>query len=135
MYSPIIPKLNRKTILCFSVLYDFTFCCYHCIFFFRRHHLQHMRVPRLGVQSELQLQAYATATQCWIWAASATHAAACSNARSLTHWMRPGIELTSSQWLCRVLNPLNHNRNSLSLHFLNFLIYVTIERAKLIIMS
>ena len=32
-------------------------------FFFLHPHLQHMRVPRLGVKSELQLLATATATQ------------------------------------------------------------------------
>ena len=31
-------------------------------FFFLWLHLQHMEVPRLGVESELQLQAYTTAT-------------------------------------------------------------------------
>ena len=30
--------------------------------------------------------------QRWIWAASATYTAACSNTWSLTHWSRPGIE-------------------------------------------
>ena len=35
------------------------------LFFFLRSHLRHMEVPRLGVESELQLPAYtiATATQ------------------------------------------------------------------------
>ena len=35
-----------------------------------------------------------------------------SKAGSLTHWVRPGIELASSQRLCQVPNPLSHNRNS-----------------------
>ena len=52
---------------------------------------------QLGIQSELQLLAYATA---------------CGSARYLTHWARPGIELTSSLRLCWVLNPLNHNGSS-----------------------
>ena len=42
-----------------------------------------MEVPRLGVKSELQLPAYTTAQ---------------SNARSLIHWARPGIEPTPS-WI------------------------------------
>ena len=54
----------------------------HCWFVFRAH-LQHMEVPRLGVEPELQLPAYATA-----------HV----NARSLTHCVRPGVEPTSS-WI------------------------------------
>ena len=41
-----------------------------------------------------------------------TYAAVWSNARSLTHWARPGIEQASSWTLCWVLNSLNHNRNS-----------------------
>ena len=63
------------------------FCIYHRLFFFmvlpyvligifRRYvykyiysclgpHLQHVEVPRLGVQSELQLPAYTTATATW----------------------------------------------------------------------
>ena len=33
-------------------------------FFFLLLHLQHMEIPRLGVESEPQLQAYGTATAC-----------------------------------------------------------------------
>ena len=36
----------------------------------------------------------------------------CSNAGSLTHWLRPGIQPASSQILCWVLNSPSHNRNS-----------------------
>ena len=64
----------------------------------------------LGVQSELQLSPNTTATldpscicdlscslwQCWI----------------LNHWVRPGIELTSSWTLCWVPNLLSNNRNT-----------------------
>ena len=69
-------------------------------------------VPGLGDEWELQLQAYTTAMgtvhlsliydlcpslwQHWI----------------LNHWVRPGIEPSSSQTLYQVLNPLSHNRNS-----------------------
>ena len=53
-----------------------------------------------------------------IGAASVTYTAACSNARSLIHWARPGIRLTSSWRLCWVLNLLSYRRNSLS-KFLN----------------
>ena len=35
-----------------------------------------------------------------------------SNTRCLTHWLRPGIEPTSSGKLLWVLNPLSHNGNS-----------------------
>ena len=44
-----------------------------------------MEVPKLGVQSELQLLAYATATATWIQAESATYTTAQDNAGSLTH--------------------------------------------------
>ena len=46
-----------------------------------------MEVLRLGVESELQLPACATATaqQCQIRAASVTYATALASARSLTH--------------------------------------------------
>ena len=52
-------------------------------------HLQHMEVPRLGVELKLQLQAYTTA-HC--------------NAGSLTHWARPGIEPASSWILVRFVS-------------------------------
>ena len=54
-----------------------------------------MEIPGLGVRSELQLQTYATATAIPIQAMSATFAAAQGNARSLTHWVKPGIEPAS----------------------------------------
>ena len=38
-------------------------CC--LFFFFLRPHPQHMEVPRVGVKSEQQLPAYATATAMW----------------------------------------------------------------------
>ena len=50
--------------------------------------------------------------QFWIWAASAACAPVCGNARSLTHWVKPGMEPTSSWTLCWVLNLLSHNRIS-----------------------
>ena len=48
-------------------------------------HPQHMEVPRLRVELELQLLAYATATQCRIQALSANYTTAHGNAGSLTH--------------------------------------------------
>ena len=46
-------------------------------------HLWHMEVPRLGIESELQLPAYATATLDR--ALSVTYTTAYGNIRSLTH--------------------------------------------------
>ena len=56
-------------------------------------HLQHMEVPRLGVQSELQPLASARATAMW------DPSRVCDlhgNAGFLTHGARPGIEPESS---------------------------------------
>ena len=47
--------------------------------------LRHMEVPRLGVESELQLPAYTAPQQRRIRASSATYTTAHGNARSLTH--------------------------------------------------
>ena len=59
-----------------------------------------MEVLGLGVESELQLLAYTTATQqSRIWAASVTYITAHGNARSLTYWTRPRIEPTTSKFL------------------------------------
>ena len=48
-----------------------------------------------------------------------------SNTKSLTYWARPGVEPTSSQILCWVLNMLSHNGNSSSIflicHYGSFL--------------
>ena len=75
-------------------------------------HLWHMEVPRLGVESEPQLQASATATatsdSCHI--CDLHHS--CGNTKSLTHWARLAIQPVSSQILCWVLNLLSHNGNS-----------------------
>ena len=78
-----------------------------------------------GVESELQLLANATATETpdpsWL--------AACGNARSLTHWARPGIEPTfSPHGLCCALNLLGHSGNS-SLDYLElgFLLFEALQ--------
>ena len=54
------------------------------IFFFLGPHLPHMEVPRRGVQWELKLPAYITATATQIQDASVTYTTAHGNARSLT---------------------------------------------------
>ena len=66
--------------------------------------------------------------QHWIQAAFATYTSAWGNVGCLTHWVRPGIEPTSSQRLCWGLNPLNHKGNSpelisFSFLFLSFLFF------------
>ena len=57
----------------------------------------HMEVPRLAGR---------------IRATSINYPAACGITRSLTHWVRPGMEPTSSWTQCWVLNLLRHKRNS-----------------------
>jgi len=76
-------------------------------------------VPRLGVESELQLPTYTTAQSCsccWptpqaqqsqIRATSETYTTAQGNAGSLTHWARPGIEPASSWILVRFISPVS----------------------------
>ena len=83
-------------------------------------YLRHMEVSRLGVQSELQLLAYVTATTmpdpshicdlcCTLYQCQILNLV--SEARTKT---------TSSWTLCRVLKPLSHNGNScLFVFFLN----------------
>ena len=59
-------------------------------FLFFGPHLQHTRVPRLWVKSELQLQAYTTPTATQDLRLFSDHTTA--HGRSLTHWARPGIK-------------------------------------------
>ena len=59
-----------------------------------------MEVPRLVVESELQLPAYiAQPQQRQIWASSVTYTTAGGNIGSLTHWSRPGIKPATSWFL------------------------------------
>ena len=64
------------------VLYIFFFKIF---FLFSGLHLWHIEVPRLGVEAEIQLLAYAQPQQHQIQAAFVTYATACSNTGSLTH--------------------------------------------------
>ena len=57
-------------------------------------HLQHMEVPRLGVKSELQLPASATATP------------------DLSHI----FDLHHSSWQCHILTPLSEARDGTCIH-------------------
>ena len=66
--------------------------CRIFFFFLLGSHLQNMEVSRLGVNLELQLLTYATATAMLDPSHSATYTAAHGNAGSLTHWSRPGIK-------------------------------------------
>ena len=59
--------------------------------FFVGPHLQHMEIPRLGVELELQLLAYATTT------ATANPSCVC--------------DLYRSSWQCQIFNPLSGARD------------------------
>ena len=67
-------------------LNEFCLCFLLCfVFGFSGLHLWHMEVPRLGVDVELELPAYATATAMQIHTECATYTTAHGNAGSLTH--------------------------------------------------
>ena len=77
----------------------FIFC-----FFGGGPHLQHMEVPRLGVELEPQLLAYTTVTALW----APNHVCDLHHGswqcQSLTHWARPGIQPASLWMLIRFVN-------------------------------
>ena len=73
-------------------------------FFFGFLGLRHMEVPRLGVESELHLPSYATATATRDLSRVCDLHHSSSNARSLTHWVRPGIEPATSRILVRFIS-------------------------------
>ena len=98
--------------------HHFSLCIYlKNFFFFLGPYLWPMEVPKPGTESELQLLAYNTATATTGSKPHLQPTTACSNARSLTHYVRPGIETASSWTLYQVHNLLSHNRNS---YFFNF---------------
>ena len=68
-----------------------TFFFFFFFFCFLGPHLWHIKVPRLGVESELQLSACATATAMW----DPSHA----------------CNLHHSSWQCQILKPLSKTRN------------------------
>ena len=78
---------------CFYTHCTFFLFLFFGLFVFLGPHLQHMEVPRLGVESELQPPAYTKAQQLQIQAASVTYTTAHSNSGSLPHWASQG-------WIC-----------------------------------
>ena len=81
----------------------FSFVSFFLSFFFcfLGPHLQHMEVPRLGAESELWLPPQPQPQQHQVQAACVTYTTPHGNTRSLTHWVRPEIEPTSSWILVR----------------------------------
>ena len=81
--------------------YYYLFLIYFC---FLGLHAWHMELPRLGVKSKLQLLAYTTAEATWDRSRICDLHHSSWNARFLTHWMRPGMEPTSSWILVRFIS-------------------------------
>ena len=100
---------------------DFIFVTFFFFALFLGPHPRHMEVPRLGVESELQLSAYTTAT--------ATRDPSCVfdlhhsswQRRSLTHCARPGIEPASSWILVRFVS-VAPQQNSFLFYFIYFFV-------------
>ena len=65
-------------------------------------------------QTGAAARVWAAATATPIQAETANYVAACNNARSLTHGVRPGIEPVSSQILCGPTVPQTGTPTSLS---------------------
>ena len=82
-----------------------------------------MEISTLGVESELHLLAYPTATASLDSSHILDLVRSYSDAQSLTQLARPGIEPASSQKLCLVHNALSHDGNSYSPFFLKSLLY------------
>ena len=78
------------------------FKLFHNFFVFLGLHVQHMEVSRLGVESELQLPAYTTATPMPdLSRLCSLHPQLTAMPNPLTYGVRPGIEPASSWILVR----------------------------------
>ena len=88
---------------CFSTFFSFIFS------FFGGPHLCHMQVPSQESNPSGSCDPYHS----------------CSNARSLIHYTRPGIESVPLQRQYWILNPLCYSGNSLLFHFLKGVLWST----------
>jgi len=86
----------KSSFISFSFFLSFFF-----FFFFLGPPPQRMEVPRLGVDSEMLLPAYTTATATWDLSHDCDLPNSSWQPRSLTHWLRPGIKPVSSWILVR----------------------------------
>ena len=81
-------------------------------FVFLGPHLRHMEVPRLGVELELQLLVYTTATATW----DPSHVFNLYHSSRQCWILNPLSEAKDRTCILmdagRVLNPMSHNRNS-----------------------
>ena len=103
----------------FSIIGYFSFFFFLSFYYlsFWGPHLWHMEVPRLGSNWRCHHWPMPQPQQCQNWATSATYTTAQGNARSSTHWARPGIEPTTSWSLVRFISAVLYRNSSFS--FLN----------------
>ena len=82
------------------------FYIFYLLFYFNlfRAAPRHMEVPRLGSNRTCSRQLTPQPQQCGIRVASAGYTTAHGNARSLTHWARPGIKPSPSWMLVRFIS-------------------------------
>ena len=88
-------------------------------FFFLGSHLRHLEVPRLKVQSELQLPAYSTATAMLDWSCICDLCFSLWQHRILNPLSKAKDPTHILMDISQVLNRLSHNRNSL----MNIILY------------
>ena len=104
----------------------FYFCLFLLFFFFFKGlHPQHMKFLGQGPNQSCSCQPAPQSQQCQIRAMSATYTATHRNAGSLTHWVGPGIEPTSS-WILVKFVSTSHNGNSTP-DFFNLLFSVSLH--------
>ena len=91
-------KIKSSEVFSFVFCFLFWFFCVF-VFVFLGPHSQYMEISRLGSSNQsCSCWPMPQPQQCGIWAASAAYTPAHGNARSLTHWARPGIKHAIS-WL------------------------------------
>ena len=90
-------QVQEKNFLFWCVYFYFILFLLLCCVFLGPH-LQHMEVPRRGINQSCSCRPTPQLQQHQIWAESETYTTAHSNAGSLTCWVRPGIE-PSTSWL------------------------------------
>ena len=108
--------------LCFFLVW--TVCSSCPVLFLLGPQVRHVEVPRLGVKLELQLLAFTTATEM----SHLSHICELHHcdAGSLTHWAGPGIELSSSWILVRLVSAEPHWK--LLLPYFNSLLFLSVPR-------
>ena len=88
--------------------------CFFAVLCFLEPHPRHVEVPRLGVELELQLLAYTTATACGIRATPVTYTTAHGKGRILQRLSEARNQTripTDTSWV-RARHRLGHNGNS-----------------------